>query len=150
MLTSPLQLKEYNFLTVSITARDIVFPLENRPFDMEGVVIKEEAQWGIASEDRNNPTAFGLKLHISIDNTAEIACPYDVEVVAQGLFIVDESIELEKREAMLLVNGCAILYSVIREQILSITCRGSFGPIMMPTVNFLDHQNIDPTLKKKS
>lgn len=150
MQPSPLQLKEYNFLIVSIKAREEFLALEDRPFPMDGITIKEQIQWGIAGDNHENPIAFGLKLNISIDNDVPVKCPYDIEVEAQALFTVDESFPLEKRESLVLVNGCSILYSVIRELILTITSRGALGPIMMPTVNFIDHQDTPINIKAKN
>lgn len=139
MQTSPLQLKEYQFTQVQVVAREDV-PAQDGIADIDGVTIEERIQWGIADADTDNPLAYGLKLFIGINNESGKKVPYNVGVELQGLFVFDQSVPLEKRESLLMVNGSAILYSVIREQVLSLTARSVFGPLMLPTVNFLDHK----------
>lgn len=140
MQPSPLQLKEYNFTLVHVKAREDVSPSSDGLLDMDGVTIDERIQWGVADQDPDDPLGFGLKLYVGILNEAGKTLPYDIEVEVQGLFVFDPVVPKEKRESLLMVNGSAILYSVMREQVLSLTARGAHGPVMLPTVNFLDHK----------
>lgn len=140
MQTSPLQLKEYNFTQIYVKAKDGAFPTQDGAIDMDGVAVEERIQWGIADPNEEDPLKFGLKLYIGILNREGKPLTYDIEMELQGLFAFDPTIPKETRESLLVVNGCAILYSVIREQVLSLTSRGANGPVMLPTVNFLDHK----------
>lgn len=119
-------------------------------FDFNGVVIKE--QTGIATiGDAEDPKMFGVSLRIEIPNEKEKIAPYDIEVEAAGSFRISTQIPKEKREELVLVNGCAILYSAIRDQVMTLTARSYHGTLLLPTVNFLDkvkkEETADPDKK---
>lgn len=140
MQSSPLQLKEYNFTLVHVKAREDAPPHPDGLLDMDGVMIDERIQWGLADQESQDPLWFGLKLYVGILNKSGNTIPYDIEIEVQGLFSFDQIVPKEQRESLLMVNGSSVLYSVMREQVLSLTARGAYGPVMLPTVNFLDHK----------
>lgn len=43
----------------------------------------------------------------------------------------------EKQEVLLLVNGSSMLYSALREALLTMTFRCTNGPVMLPSVHFV-------------
>jgi preprotein translocase subunit SecB len=106
-------------------------------FNFEGVVMNEQA--GIAAiGDAEDPKLFGVNLRIGISNEKGKIAPYDIDVEAVGSFGISPLIPKEKREELVLVNGCAILYSAIRDQVMTLTARSYHGTLILPTVNFLD------------
>lgn len=65
--------------------------------------------------------------------------PYKVEVEVDGFFATGPEPGAEADLARLVgINGASILYSVVREQVFSITARGAWGPLQLPTVSFAD------------
>lgn len=145
MQPSVLQLSEYHFTQIHVAIRADGTKPEHGTFDFQGVSIQERIQWGEAVAEPANDaaqafTAYGLKLFIGIDNLEGKKIPYDIAIEVQGLFAIANEFERERHESLLIVNGSAILYSVIREQILTLTARSLYGQVMLPTVNFQDHK----------
>jgi len=139
MQPSPIQLKVMQYLRIKVFARE--FKADNgesvQDFDFLGVSIGERI--GIAvMGDKENPTMFAVRLHITIDNEEGKVTPYDVDVEVVGSFAVSENIPKDNRENLVLVNGCSILYSAIRDQVMTLSARCHHGPMILPTVNFLD------------
>lgn len=144
MLPSNIQLHELVYFTVNISARDLD-PKEQEtkttPFDFNGVSIGESAGLNVVDENKEDPKQFALKLKIVIENKEGKFAPYNVEVEAGGLFIVNPKMPVEEREAFVLINGSSVIYGAIREEVLGITSRGANGALMLPTVTFLDYKD---------
>lgn len=152
MQPSPIQLIEMMYLGIKVIGRAIEGDKEKAAvgFDFDGVVINEQA--GIAAiGDAEDPRLFGVTLRIGIANEKGKIAPYDIDVEAVGSFRISTQIPKEKREELVLVNGCAILYSAIRDQVMTLTARSYHGTLLLPTVNFLDkvkkEETADPNKK---
>ena len=66
-------------------------------------------------------------------------CPeYSFHVEMVGFYEVSAEFPAEKSEQLVRVNGPALLYSAARELIATLTCRGPFAPVNLPTVTFID------------
>ena len=66
-------------------------------------------------------------------------CPeYSFHVEVVGFYEVSKNYPEEKAEALVRANGPALLYSAARELIATLTCRGPFAPVNLPTVTFID------------
>lgn len=64
---------------------------------------------------------------------------YTFEFEVVGLFTVHEDYQVEKGvERLVRVNGAAVLYGAIREMAATLSARGPYPPITLPTVTFLD------------
>lgn len=61
--------------------------------------------------------------------------PYSIRLVAVGLFNVDPNVK--DPEKLLEINGASILYSSAREFLITITSRGPWSPIFLPTISFI-------------
>lgn len=141
MLPSPIQLKEMVYLGIKVWPQPTEEAKEKLPepvpFDFNGVIIAE----GIETQtigDENDPLIYGVKLRIAIENKEGKIAPYTLDVEVAGFFEIIGKIPKEKREEMIIVNGCAVLYSAIRDQVMTISARCSQGVFILPTVNFLD------------
>lgn len=62
--------------------------------------------------------------------------PYYFTVAMVGMFNYEQSFPLEKRAGLFASNGPAVLLGAIRELVFSLTSRGPYAPIMLPTANF--------------
>jgi preprotein translocase subunit SecB len=51
---------------------------------------------------------------------------------------VGNSLAVDQREIMALVNGFSILYSAAREMLLNVTARSAYGPVSLPTLSFVN------------
>ncbi len=59
---------------------------------------------------------------------------YSIDLVVVGLFKVSQ--DWPDPEKLLSLNGVAILYSAAREFVITITGRGPWGPVIIPTLHF--------------
>lgn len=59
---------------------------------------------------------------------------YRIHIVVVGVFKVAQS--WDEKEKLLRVNGSSILYSAAREFLITITSRGPFGAVTLPTISF--------------
>jgi preprotein translocase subunit SecB len=154
MQPSPIQLKEMVYLGIKVWPQQLdenETPLEQAedqtskpvPFDFNGVVIGERIETKIFG-DENDPTLYGVKLRIAIENKEGKIAPYTLEVEVAGFFEIIGNIPIEERENMIIANGSAVLYSGIRDQVMTISARCSQGIFILPTVNFLDRIKKEP------
>jgi len=124
---SPLQLKQHFFTLLSIRANPN--GSNEAPINLEPVVFcnrssKEPNHWSLG---------LGLKLKSADRKKPYI---YEVEVEIQALVEVSSVFSEEKRDQLAFVNGLSLLYSAIREMLLTVTGRSAHGPMCVPTLNF--------------
>lgn len=149
MLPSKLQLQEFFYLTIKIAARPgAPGEVEAAPFDFNGVNIAEGVELSVIDDNKVDPKVFALKLRIVIENQQGKIVPYDIDIEVAGIFSVIPTMPLEEREEFVLINGCSVLFGAIRDQILTLTSRSARGPLVLPTVNFLDYRGKVPQVKK--
>ncbi len=146
MILSSLQLKQYFFTRAIVNARteedDHRFQSEPQgtpSFDFIGVNIVSAVEVGEVAEQEFNPHDFVIKLSITIENKNGKVAPYDISIEAIGYFAVSDDVDIEKRRNLVVFNGCSVLYSAIREMVLTITSRCTRGSLILPTVNFVEH-----------
>lgn len=142
MQPSPIQLKEMYFLGIMVWPRPFEDDDKDKQletlFDFNGVRIGESIT-AHTFKDQNDRLSYGINLRITIKNESGKIAPYTIDVEASGLFeITNKNIPDEKHEEMAIVNGCAILYSAIREQVMTLSSRCVRGTFILPTVNFQD------------
>ncbi len=66
------------------------------------------------------------------------AAPYTGEIDAVGFFAVDAGVPEGDVSRLVVVNGPAVLYGMVREMVASLTARGPHRPLTLPTVTFVD------------
>lgn len=141
MQPSKLQLQELFYLAIKVAARpNTSEDAEGAPFDFNGVNIAEGVELSVLDENKEDPKLFAVKLRIVIENKEGKVAPYDVDVEAAGIFAIIPSMPLAERDEFVLVNGCSVIYSAIRDQLLTLTSRSARGPLVLPTVTFLDYR----------
>jgi len=86
---------------------------------------------------------FGPKENKSISH-------YKGEIIMEGLFDIAKDFPKEKVEDMVNMNGGAILYGAIREQVITLSARSSFGPLELPTLDARVFLKLRETDKKAS
>ncbi|WP_227104523.1 protein-export chaperone SecB [Chromobacterium rhizoryzae] len=151
MQQSPLQLERYHFNLGYVRARTDVESSHSCNADsLIGVEISEQLSWS-SVENRDGKSYVHLKLYIALENKNENKAPYDVAVEVEGEFrIAPPFMKKDDWEKIFIVNGASMLYTVIREYLLSFTARAVYGPLMLPTMNFLDYMDKITEAKEKS
>lgn len=158
MKPSPVQLLRSAFKRVSIEVDDGHMPAEppnplTTAWMFDGVNITTEV--GIQELDLQHEQGqiYGAMMRVIVDNASlpdaddQQFSPYRIDVEVNGVILVSKGAEqLAPPKDLANVNGAALLWSSVREQVLSVTARMPAGPVMLPTVHFQDlRQAPDPT-----
>lgn len=149
MKPSPIQLLRLNFKHVNVALDsshlppEIPNPLE-AVFTFDGVTIHTEVGVGEAQPGDTGHFYF-LQLRVVVDNQPQPEAsnqkfsPYTIDIATEGVVLVPKGAEtLGAPEDLAVVNGTSLLWSAVREQVLSLTARMRAGPVMLPTVHFHD------------
>lgn len=141
MQSSPIQLKQLFFRHIMILPKNEEDDnFEALDFDFDGVVIHDGTRIQLLEPTTENQIPiYCINLRITIKNEEGKLCPYSIDMEAAGFFeVLKKDLTENKREELAHINGCSILYSVIREYIMNFTSRCAMGTLVLPTVNFLD------------
>ncbi|HKR46038.1 MAG TPA: hypothetical protein VJU59_41330 [Paraburkholderia sp.] len=142
MQRSPLDLQHYHFnkLEIQTTSNSSASQAATGagPYpSFDGVDYSANVQVA-APIEQSSPYRFALKLGLKcLPKEADDPFPYSFDVEAEGFFEVIAEDE-QKAHKLVVANGAAVLYGAIREQMLTLTGRFPQGPMMLPTVNFLN------------
>ena len=149
MKPSPIQLLRLNFKHVNVALDpsnlppEVPNPLE-AVFTFDGVTIHTEVGVGEAQPGDTGQFYF-LELRVVVDNQPQPGAsnqkfsPYTIDIATEGVVLVPNGAEkLGAPEDLAVVNGTSLLWSAVREQVLSLTARMRAGPVMLPTVHFHD------------
>lgn len=150
MMPSPIQLLQLTFKRVYVEIDQAHAPAEQpnpmtTVFVFDGVSITTEI--GLAEIDMTHERGqmYLVSLQLLIDNQPSAAepdrkfSPYRIDIEAAGIILLPKGAEkLASPHDLVTVNGAALLWSAIREQLLTLTSRMPAGPVMLPTVHFHD------------
>ncbi len=150
MKQSPIELLQLTFKRVHVEIDPTHAPTEptnplTTVFVFDGVSITTEV--GLAEIDMAHERGpmYLVSLQVLIDNNAETNeperkfSPYGIDIEAAGIVVLSKGAEkLGSAHDLVTVNGAALLWSAIREQLLTLTSRMPAGPVMLPTVHFHD------------
>lgn len=139
MKLSALQLKHYYYSHLQLESVDSEELVGKEPLSPYWVPSASKIQAAITvgePETQETPTqyAFVISLQLSYQ---EKNFPYKFIVALDGVFVCDD---LEDRsddfQHQLVVNASSMLYSTVREQLLTLSSRQKYGPLMLPTLDF--------------
>ena len=150
MKISPVQLKQLMFKRVHVALDERHMPVHGgAPWShvalFEGVNIATGFGIDTLAIDAEPGLHYMVSLQVQVDNVAVLEAndqrfaPYLLDLEAAGVVTVPPGAEkLAPPEDLAAVNGAALLWSAIREQVLALTSRMPAGPAMLPTVHFHD------------
>ena len=150
MKTSPIQLLQLMFKRVHVEIDPAHAPAEptnpsTTAFDFDGIGITTEV--GLAEVDlaHERGAMYLVSLRVVVNNQPAAGeseskfSPYLIDVEVAGVVLLPKGAEeLGPANDLVTVNGAALLWSAIREQLLTLTSRMPAGPVMLPTVHFHD------------
>lgn len=150
MKPSPIQLLQLTFKRVHVEIDPEHAPAEppnpmTTVFVFDGVSITTEI--GLAELDMAHERGpmYIVSLQLLIDNQPSALepdrkfSPYRIDIEAAAIILLPKGAEnLGSPHDLVSVNGAALLWSAIREQLLTLTSRMPAGPVMLPTVHFHD------------
>lgn len=150
MKPSPVQLMQLMFKHVKVELDPAHLPAEvpnplTSVFTFDGVSLQSEVGIGEADPDHERGSVFFVELRVVVDNEPnpdnkdQKYAPYKVDIAVEGVVLIPKGAEqLADAEDLAAVNGASILWSAVREQLLTITSRMRAGPVVLPSVHFHD------------
>ena len=150
MKPSPVQLMQLMFKHVKVELDPTHLPAEvpnplTSVFTFDGVSLQSEVGIGESDPHHERGTVFFVELRVVVDNEpnpdikGQKYAPYKVDVAVEGVVLLPKGAEkLGDAEDLAAVNGASILWSAVREQVLTITSRMRAGPVVLPSVHFHD------------
>lgn len=141
MSLAPLQLQHSHFLwlIVALEPWAITAPPEGEavpypPVD-EDKELKVELKLGLTAGSTDCKD-FAVRLTVAIEPEEGSKFPYRISTQIEGFFRIEHDGDIAERKKLVAVNGASILYSAVREQILTVTGRHKVGPAMIPPYSF--------------
>jgi preprotein translocase subunit SecB len=134
MRASPLELLSYYIESLRFdTMSD--FPADVAPPQLRC----EDIEWDLAKANLEESTcAYRLSLQLP---PRDNCFPYTFEIVVVGRFRVDaRQFQGEAAERLTDTNGPAVLFGAAREAIASVTGRGPYPPLCLPSITFYGMQ----------
>jgi preprotein translocase subunit SecB len=140
MKLSPLQVKHYHFTALSVMARPDV-DIEKLDYGSEPYPPTEEANIRVEvslgePSGESDPHQFVINLNITCNPGEQSHFPYLFAASLEGVFTINHEGDLEERKRLVVCNGASMLYGAAREQLLSLTARHRYGPMLLPAANF--------------
>ena len=141
MLTAaPLELKKYFFPYVQVAA-----DAEYAPSGKE-IMPNFEVKTSVDYDETNHVYQVVLEI-IAEPEDEKSKIPYSINLIAVGLFTVNEKFADPKR--LLRITGASMLYSAAREFIITVTSRGPWPYVVIPTVSFLPQNKKQDEVENK-
>ena len=143
MKPSPVQLMQLMFKHVKVELDPAHLPAEvpnplTSVFTFDGVSLQSEVGIGEADPDHERGTVFFVELRVVVNKDQKYA-PYKVDVAVECVVLIPKGAEqLADAEDLAAVNVASMLWSAVREQVLTITSRMRAGPVVLPSVHFHD------------
>jgi len=140
MQASPIQTKSivYAELAISPYLPTDEEQVETEGFDWSGVHFDIAVRHDQAEKDGR--PAYPIFLRIRIPNTGDTKkAPYAITAAVMGGFVYTGNKSKEEALDLVVVNGLSILYSSLRDMIITITSRMIHGALYLPGANFMDH-----------
>ena len=135
MLAPPLQLKSYFYTTISVSANK-----NFDPNDIKNEIPIELKVNNFLARTDDESRVYELRLEIFVEQKSDIAIPYTANLEVVGIFDVSSVVQEENVEKLLKVTGSSMLYGMARDFLLTVTSRGPWSPLMLPTVSFLSEK----------
>jgi preprotein translocase subunit SecB len=104
--------------------------------DFHQVEFSSEVQHLEMKDEGSEELKHGLALKLSVDRGDNKNFPYAINLEAVGVFDAS-ALPAERQVPLVLVNGASMLYSALREVLLMLTQRCMHGPVMLPSVHFV-------------
>ena len=146
MKLSALQLKHYHYSHLQLESVDSEQLVGKEPSSPYWVPSANKIQTTITvGEPETQEVAYQYAFVMSLQlSYQEKDFPYKFVVALDGVFVCNEKEELtDSFQHELVVNATSILYSTVREQLLTLSSRQKFGPLMLPSLDFRSLQRAD-------
>jgi len=135
MKPSPIQTKSLIYGELHVSPYDNGQSEFEDDFTWHGVNIQINTRHAPVADSENE---YALLLRLRVPNKDGKPAPYSLDLSVMGKFSYigaprDDALDL------VVVNGLSILYSSLRETVMTVTSRMLYGPLCLPGANFADH-----------
>jgi preprotein translocase subunit SecB len=150
-MNPPLQLKDHIYPKIVVVANENV-PLKGSNNNEFGYNFNYEVR---AFKAKAKDLEYQVELRIVALEADGKNKGYDIELVIAGLFDVEETVDIDKRDELVAVMGPTLLYGAAREFLYGLTKRGPYPAVYLPTISFIgdkipeDQQKEPASTKKK-
>ena len=149
MNIAPIQMVDLAFRKLSVEVDFDLVPAANETRDahalLEGVALRTQVSCTPLEQEDHRGTPHFVTLRVQIDNELrdgepeQRLSPYLLDVEAGAVIILARGAErLGDPGDLIAVNGPALIWGAIREQVATMTARMPAGTAMLPSVNFHD------------
>lgn len=132
MLASNIQLEQYFLSSFNYS----VNPDFNPEQDVKVKFSDISEEHGVLPLNEETQTDWQVDLKVSFSPSNDSNAPYSFSAHIVGLFSVSDGIPSEKIASFVNVNATSVLYSSLREIVHTITSKGPFFPLLLPTPCF--------------
>lgn len=129
----PIELTSHFFSEVSLAADINALPSILAQKEV-GYHFKMDVSIAPPTADREE---YQVTLRIETEECEGLVKAYDARLQAVGFVLVDQSIPEEGREQTAAVLGSSLLYSAAREYLYTLSLRGPYPAIYLPTTSFI-------------
>jgi preprotein translocase subunit SecB len=135
MNLAPIQLKKYFITQFNLTA------LKNFDRTKPHMFFKNLQHTIVITNIKGQPGTFQVSLTLKHAPQPNENLPYSYSIQIVGFFSVDPRFPKDKTGELIQINGPAVLYGTAREILVQVSSRGYWGPIILPTVNFIPNKD---------
>lgn len=132
MLASKIQIKQYFLSGFNYSVNPVFDP--DREVKVNFSDISEEHH--VQPLHAETLADWQVDLKVVFTPTGDSNAPYSFSAHITGLFSVNQTIEKGKIHALIEANATSVLYSTLREIIFTITAKGPYFPLLLPTPCF--------------
>jgi preprotein translocase subunit SecB len=132
MNIAPLVLKHSFITEFHLVTRQDYDPKKGHKYNMKN--LQSDVKYLTSKE---YPGVWQVPLNLKCKPQPGENIPYGFTITIVGFFKIRSEWTKSRRESLIRINAPAVLYGATRELIAILSGRGPWGPILLPSVNFL-------------
>lgn len=139
MNLSPLQLKHYHYSNLHLESMEEGQLIEREQASPYWIPAASKIQTSIIvgePETREVPSEYVFMISLEL-SYHDKDFPYTFDAALDGVFVCEDLKDpSDDFQQQLVVNATSMLYSSVREQLLTLSSRQKYGPLMLPSLDF--------------
>jgi len=136
---SNIQLKRYFLSSFNYSVNPNFDPKKEMNLKFADVSVDYDAQ----PLNQETQREWQVNLKAGFSPSAESNAPYSFSAQIVGLFSVSNKVDKEKISSLITANATSVLYSTLREIVHTITAKGPYFPLLLPTVCFYEQKAVE-------
>jgi preprotein translocase subunit SecB len=140
MQASKIQLKQYFLSSFNYSVNPEFDPNKKLNMKFTDISVNHDAQ----PLNQETLLEWQVNLKAGFSPSAESNAPYSFSAQIVGFFSVNDKVAKEKITGLVETNATSVLYSTLREIIHTITAKGPYFPMLLPTVCFYGQKDAEP------